>query len=432
MAETTGGDEQTAVASGLQRLLGAETVTLLSNRNFRHLYAGRAVSRVGDELYTVAAMWLVYALTGSTLYTGLAGFLSRAPQAVGFLLGPFVDRADLRRLVVAAELGQAAVVLVVPIAAALDLLNVWIVLGIMPMLALLARLSGPAQNAALPRLVDDGRLVRANSIDSVTMRSVDALAGAAAGGLVALVGAVAVYGLNVVTFLASALLFAMLAIPATEATGTTPDAGEYVRELRDGFALVRESAVGHMVVAASLAGAFTGAATAVLPAFGASIGGPTAYGLLVASMTGGTLVGSLAATRFEARPFGRVTIAGFLLAAGGWIGAVASNSAGATYLLFGLATVPIGVYNVLVSTLLQLGVPDDQLGRVSATIGSLLGIVGPLGVLAGGWLGDLFGAGRIIAASGVGYAVVASYWTAIPTLRRFPAIESIESGQFGT
>ncbi|MFC7188623.1 hypothetical protein ACFQL7_01320 [Halocatena marina] len=45
-------------------------------RQFRRLLVGRAVSILGDGLYSVAAMWLVYDLTGSTMYTGLAGALA--------------------------------------------------------------------------------------------------------------------------------------------------------------------------------------------------------------------------------------------------------------------------------------------------------------------------------------------------------------------
>lgn len=70
---------------------GSKTAALLGNPGFRRLYAGRMVSRIGDKPYFVAAMWLVFELTGSTFFTGLAGFLARLPQATGFLFGPLVD-----------------------------------------------------------------------------------------------------------------------------------------------------------------------------------------------------------------------------------------------------------------------------------------------------------------------------------------------------
>ena len=52
-------------------------------------------------------MWLVYVLTGSSFYTGLAGFLVQAPTSVQFLFGPLIHRWKLRRVFVGTQLVQA-------------------------------------------------------------------------------------------------------------------------------------------------------------------------------------------------------------------------------------------------------------------------------------------------------------------------------------
>lgn len=412
------------------RILDEKTVSVLENGAFRRLYAGHAVSAIGDKLYYVAAMWLVYVLTGSTFYTGLAGFCSKFPQAFSFLLGPLVDRAPLRRLLVSVEALQGVVVLVVPVAAALGYLNVWVVLAVMPVLAVLARCSAPAQNAAIPRLVADRNLVRANSLASSADRAFEALSQAAAGALVAVVGAVALFAGNAITFAASAILFGSLAIPSTEKSGSVPTPRAYIADVREGLAVVRRSVVGHMVVGASLAGAFTGATSAVLPAFADALGTAATYGLLVAAMTAGSFCGALLASRLETVPLGRVTIVGFAGAALCWLGAVAAGWFPAVLVLFGLAFVPVGSYNVLVSASLQSGVPESLLGRVTSTAGSLTGVVGPLGLLAGGFLGDHLGSATVVVASAAGFALVAAYWFAVPDLRELPAIDGIEPGSF--
>lgn len=415
---------------GIRDRLDGRTRDLLGNVGFRRLYTGHAVSEAGDELYFVAAMWLVFELSGSTVLTGLAGFLSRAPGALGFLFGPLVDRAPLRRLLVGSELVQAVIALAVPVAAALDALSVWVVLAVVPLLATLQRVSGPAQNAAVPRLVADRNLVRANSLTATSDRAVGAAARAGGGGAIALVGAVALFGVNAATFLVSAAVFAVTAIPATEKEGTSPSAQEYLDDVAEGVAVVRNSPVLHMLVGASLAGLFTGMTTAVLPAFAASLGGPGTYGLLLASMTAGTFAGALLASWLETIPLGRVTAVGFAAGAGCWLGAVTLGSPAAITALFALAFVPVGSYNVLVSASLQSGVDETLLGRVSATTGSVTATVGPLGILAGGFLGDAFGASLVVGASAVGFALIASYWAVVPTLRRFPAVDAIEPGSF--
>lgn len=424
-------DGTSSVTALPKRVLSDDTEALLGNRAFLLLYAGRAISNVGDELYTVAAMWLVYSLTGSTVFTGLAGFLARAPRSLGFLFGPFVDRARLRRLLVAVETAQAAVLLVVPIAAAVGALHVAVVLAVVPVVSLLGRLSAPAQTAALPRIVSDDLLVRANSVDAVTQRAISATAQAAAGAFVALAGAVALYVVDAITFVASALLFALVAIPATDATGTSPDRGEYVADVREGVDLIRRSAVVHMVAAASLAVTFTGMAMAVLPAFADGFGGAETYGFLVAAMTVGQLIGSVLASRLETVRFGRVTIGGFAVAAACWLGAVVVGWRPAVLVLFGIAWLPIGAYNVLVSATLQTGVPNDALGRVTATVNSVTGIFGPIGYLLGGVLGSAIGSATTVGAAALGFVVLAGYWAALPDLRRFPPVDEVSPGAFG-
>lgn len=417
--------------SPLARFVDERTAELFENVQFRRLYAGHAASNVGDELYFVAATWLVYALTGSTLYTGVAAFLARFPAAFGFLLGPVVDRAPLRRLLVAAELAQGAVVVAVPIAAALGRLDVLVVLAVIAVVATLERASGPAQNAAIPRLVADRNLVRANSIASGVDEAIGALSQAAAGALVALVGAVTLFAANAATFLASAILFSATAIPSTERSGTVPGAGEYVADVMEGVEIVRGSVVGHVVVAAAMAGAFVGMTTAVLPAYADSFGGAGTYGLLVAAMTAGSFCGAIVASVLEGVPFGRVTATGFTIAAGCWLAAIAIGWLPATLLLFGLAFVPVGAYNVLVSASLQSGVPESTLGRVTSTAGSVTAVVGPVGMLLGGSLGAVLGSETVIVASAVGFALIAGYWASVPALRRFPAVADVDPDSFG-
>ncbi|GAY74654.1 MFS general substrate transporter [Sporolactobacillus inulinus] len=47
---------------------------LTQNRNFRLLFSARLITNIGDSVYFIAAMWLVYQLSGSSFFSGLAGF----------------------------------------------------------------------------------------------------------------------------------------------------------------------------------------------------------------------------------------------------------------------------------------------------------------------------------------------------------------------
>lgn len=191
--------------------------SVLRNRDFARLFLGRVVTNLGDSLYFVAAMWLVWDLTGNEFYSGLAGFLVLAPSAVQFAFGPLVDRWDIRRLLVATQAVQAVLVLVVPLAALTGHLTVWLVMLVMPALSLLNQVVYPAQSAALPRLVEQDELVGANSLFAMAYQGADAVANAIAGLLIVLVGAISLFVLDAATFVLAAALFASVRIPAAGA-----------------------------------------------------------------------------------------------------------------------------------------------------------------------------------------------------------------------
>lgn len=403
----------------------------LRDRDFRRLLAGRGASVFGDGLYAVAAMWLVFDLTGSSAYTGLAGALTQAPGVLAVVTGPLVDRMSLRRALTLSELLQAAFVLVVPLAALFGALSVGVVLATLPLAALGKLLADPAQQAALPRALDEEQLVRANSLFSVTRRAVDAVGRAVAGAVVAAAGALAAYGTNVLTFLVAAALFATLRLPAREHDPDPLAVESYLGEIRAGVDVLRESVLGRMVLASLLASALFGAALAALPAFAARIGGPTTYGLLLAATTAGTVCGSVLAPFVDDRPFGRTTAVGFGIAGTCWTAAVLVPGRLPTVALFAIAQVPIGVYNVGVLATLQAGVPDDLLGRVSSTITTASTAVTPLGMLLGGLAADRFGPATVLLAGGAGTILTAAYYLAVPELRRFGPPSAVSSGQFG-
>lgn len=409
-------------------------VAVVRNREFRRLLAGHAVSVLGDGLYGVAAMWLVYDLTGSTAYTGLAGFLTQIPGVLKAFVGPLVDRMALGRTLTLSEVAQALIVLGVPLAAVLGHLNAAVVLTVMPLLALANLFTGPAQNATLPRLVDDERLVRANSVVQVVSKSVDAAARGVAGLLVAAVGAVALYVADAVTFAVAGLVYASVSIPSRERDDAEDDALDldgYLADLRAGVALLAESVVGRMLAAVLSANFLTGVALAVLPAFADAIGGPETYGLLLAGTTVGIVLGSVAASAVDELPMGRVTVVGFTASGVLWAGAVLLPGRLVTVALFAASRVPVGVYNVSASATVQTGVPDDLLGRVTAVVGSASSLVYPVGMLLGGVAGAHLGSRTVMLASAVGSVLTAGYWLAVPSLRTFGPPTAVSSGQFG-
>ena len=405
---------------------------LFRNRDFTLLFLGRLVTNAGDSLYAVSAMWLVYSLTGSTFYTGVAGFLTLGMQALQAFVGPLVDRWPLRRTLVWTQAVQAVLVLTVPVAHVTGHLSVWLVLAVMPLLSLLNQFVYPAGTAALPRIVDEEELTAANSLFATTYQGSELVFNALAGVLVTAVGAVTLFAVDSVTFAVAVALFAGLRVPPADrdaATDQTPAAAapaSYLTDLREGFAFVRGSRLVWILGASVVANGLLGMAWPVLPAYADLRGDASLYGYLLAALAGGALFGTIVAPRFQHVHFGRLSLVAYSLSAVAWLGAVAAESVPATVALFALAFVPLGVTNTVVTTLLQRLVPESMLGRVVAALGSAGTAVVPFGGFLGGALGEVYGPVAVLYAGGVGFAWIVLYVACVPALRRMPAVTAVD------
>lgn len=436
---------------------------LLRNGSFVRLFIGRLVTNVGDSLYYIAAMWLVYQLTGSAAFTGVAGFLTMAPSAVQFLFGPLVDRTPLRRVLVGTQLAQGVLVLVVPVAAALDVLSVWVVLTVIPLLSLLNQPVYPAESAALPRIVEREELVAGNSLFSLAYQGTDAAFNAVGGLLVSVLGAVTLFLVDSITFGVTTLLFATLSIPTAgtgddgteqpamssatdsevtdsdehESSETASDGGlstaaddlpsSYLADLREGIEFLRGTIVSKLLVGAVVVNFAIGGVIAVLPAYADTLGGASAYGLLTAALGMGLLVGALIGSVAGQFPFGCVVGLGMAASAVVWVGAVTIDWLPASVLLFALAFVPAGVTNVLEISLIQALVPDALLGRVTAILGSASAATAPVGALVGGVVAEATSVTLVLWAAGASFVLLAVYVFAVPSLRRLPKVSEIST-----
>src|SRR5580658_8809871 len=76
----------------------------LGRRNYRLFVAGQLVSLVGTWTQSVAQSWLVYRLTGSAFWLGVATFCQQAPAFVFASVGGLVaDRHPRRAILVVTQ-----------------------------------------------------------------------------------------------------------------------------------------------------------------------------------------------------------------------------------------------------------------------------------------------------------------------------------------
>jgi Arabinose efflux permease len=396
------------------------------NTALRRLLAALAVSQLGDWLYNLALLALVYDRTHSVAWTAATTCARVLPMV---LLGPFggvlADRYDRRRLMIASDVARVgAMVLLAAVAAA----GLPVILA--PALAAASTAFSvvypPCVAATVPRVVSDVDLPAATAARSA-IGAAAIIAGPAGGALLLLLNSPAwAFLLNAATFAASALLLVRLAPGARFAPPPKDEchtAGVGVlADLRASLAVLRADTVVARIIGADVVCSLAyGAHTVLLLLLSRTLGGgDSGYGWLLAGIGVGGVVGAAVAGRLRIQDPRRL-IGGMLLVA-----AVPSVL---------LAVTPSVAVGVVLAALVGAGavmvevVVDTSLARRldEAILGRAYGLAYPAAI-AGIALGSLItaplvrwlGVSGALAAVG---AVVAAYasWIGISEVGRRPA-----------
>ncbi|QEL69432.1 MULTISPECIES: MFS transporter [unclassified Bacillus cereus group] len=403
---------------------------ILKNRNFLLLFLGRIFTNIGDSLYYVAAMWLVYKLSGNPFYSGLAGSLTLLPSVLQFLTGPFVDRWSIKNTLVITQVLQCILILIIPITHYFDLLTVHLLLIIMPIVAFIEQFAYPAQSKALPLLLHKTQLLKGNSLFSFAYQGIDLICTTLSGILVALFGAITLYVIDSFTFAITALLFFSLKIPKQTETGTSLSTKQYFSDLKEGFSIVFRSLMGVFLIGSVVANFSIGMTMAILPSFTDSLGGVKLYGFFLAAISAGSLIGALFSSWVGKHSVGRVSIISFATSAFFWFLSTIVPFQWLSILLFGLAWIPIGATNILFATIGQIVIPNQYLGRINSVTRSMGTIAMPFGSLIGGYTANVYSSQLIFSLASIGILFISLVWLLHPKLRALPKADEITADTF--
>jgi MFS family permease len=176
---------------------------LRTNRNFRLLFIGQAISQLGDWFSSVAVLALLLELTGSATAVAWMTITQFLPSAViGPIAGVVVDRVDRRRLMIGMDLLRGVLVLGLLLVRQRD--QVWLIYAIMAVNVGAASFFEPARTATIPNVTTKDELMQAAALSSATWSAMLAI-GASIGGIAtALFGRDGAFVLNGVSFFVSA------------------------------------------------------------------------------------------------------------------------------------------------------------------------------------------------------------------------------------
>ncbi len=398
------------------------------NRNFRRLWLAQIVSEIGDWFYTLSIYTLLLQLTGHASSVALALVLQVLPQTfVGPTAGVINDRLRRKHVMIAADLVRVVVVLAMLLVRSPSM--VWLVYPLLLAETVMAAFFEPARNSVIPNIAAKGEVLIANTLSSATW-SVNLLIGASVGGVVAaFFGRDAVFALNALSFLLSAVLIGGMHFAEPHAEAAPPlrprdlvdfspvlEGVRYIRNHRTllpaVFAKAGELMIGPSWVIFTVMGAHEFAVHwhNVDAARGAMLG----MSILLGGRGLGALVGPLIAARWAARSDRRLQLGIFLgyltIAAGyGILGSTRTVwTASACAMLAHAGGSTVWVFS---TTLLQLHTDDRFRGRVfSADLGFSMLTIAAGAYLCGRLLDSGVSARMVATGTGLVMLIPAGLW----------------------
>jgi MFS family permease len=407
--------------------------------------AAETISLVGTRISMLALPWFVLETTGSPARAGLIALFEMTPLVLSKIFGgPVIDRIGPRRVAITCDLGSAVVVGLIPLLYAAGLLHFPILLALV---ALAGALRGPgdaAKSSMIPQLVEAAGvpMERATGLHSFVERTASMLGAAAAGLLIGLVGATNAIVIDAVSFALGALVLGVTTAGLTRLRSPEPEPAEghedlasYRAQLAEGWHFLRRDRVllgiAFMVALTNLIDLAW--SSVLMPVWGQEHAGPETIGLLFATFSGFSALGSAVAAalgdRMRRYPtylvcFLVTGIPRFLVIAFGaplWV----------VFVVFAIGGTSSGFINPILGAIQFERIPAHVLGRVMSLISAFAWGLMPLGGLLGGSLVSAFGLTTALVGCGIVYFVVTMFpavdptWKQIerqqPTASRLPA-----------
>jgi len=397
---------------------------VLRNTTFRNIWFAQLAAQLADKFLLFSLIILAYEISGGstpvavTLLTYTVPAVLFAPPA-----GVIADRLDRKQIMLWCNLGRAAAVALIPLAALIPQLRGDFVhlLVITFIFSAVGQLFGPAEAAVIPTILPRSALITANSMALLTM-VLTLVVGGALAPIVSRIDLYAPYWLAAALLVVGATFIFASDIPGLERTTEPPVAAGRNRfhrmliDLREGIDALRASrglmlAFGQVSVAVlvlfmlfALAPAYVSNVIGIAPQDSYVILGPATGGAILSAVLLGQFVRNLDRSRL---------LIGSLIANGITMLALAAvpqamnqlpdlrvhaRITGAAFSL--ILGVEFGAIMIPAITYLMETTSDEIRGRIFALLYMVINGVTALPVLAAAALSDTIGTAHVIGGLG--------------------------------
>jgi MFS family permease len=399
-------------------------IRALRHQNFRRYYIGQTASLLGSWIQSVALLWMVYRLSGSTGTTGTIAFLGLLPYLIVTpFAGLLADRMPRRNLLLIVHSCLLVLATVISVLSYLGYANVPVLGVFAVILGILNAIEITTRHSYFAQLIDDKNdLPNALALNSININGTRLIGPAVGGLLIAAYSETVCFALNAVSYLAVIAQLKMMPVVAVSASNNDQHP---LTQLLDGWRFAhRSNIIWPLVLTAGGVSLFMNSYTVLMPAITTEVFGKGAglNGVLLSGVGAGALLGGvLIAMRKSIRGLSTWILLTVVSAGlGAMLFAVLAQFKFAPASFLAIALMGFGIMgtSVSVNTIIQTVVDDAYRGRVISVYSTFFVGATPIGQLAAGWLAEHIGPIKtMMVCSAACFCVAALYAHHLPKLR---------------
>jgi len=370
------------------------------------LWTSAGLSNLADGVMKVALPLVAIRYTDSpAIIAGLTFAFTLPWLLFALTAGALADRLDRRRLMLVANAARALFLAFLTVATLTGIGSIWMLYAAAICIGVAETVYDTSSQSILPQLVSRDRLSRANGRLYAAELTANEFVGPPLGGFLVATGVALAFGAPVMLWLAA---IGMLLLVRGHYRADRPERTTIRADIAEGLRFLRRSTL--LRTLAIMVGVFNFASSAVFTVFVLYAVGPQSamkltdpgYGLLLTASAVGSVLGTFLAEPAE-RLLGRarglaLTIVGSLLTVATPFFTTNPFVIAAGMLIGG---VTVSIWNVITVSLRQRVTPTRLLGRVNSAYRLLAWGTMPLGALAGGLIGQVFGVRWVFLVMGI-------------------------------
>ncbi|GED60079.1 MFS transporter [Brevibacillus formosus] len=371
----------------------AVQASVWQQRSYRWILFGQLISELGASLGTLANSWLIYQATGSQGAVGQMWLLYFLPSlAIQLVAGPYIDRFDKKRVMIFSQWMRAAAFCLSFAVITSGTESLWPLYFTALINGLVQPLYVPASQSLLPALVKREQLLQANAYLDSVLRIALITGPPLAGILVASIGGESVLALVAISYALSGFFLVLCPIASAD---TANKKQSWLVMFKAGLAIFWQKPLLLWLGLYSALVQFAVGVTLVLnlPFVAGELQGTSFHvGLFLAGYPLGYFFGSLLVPRFRSS-FGQPLIMLGSLVLGG----LSFVAIGFTHDIWLAITIELlaglfaPFFQVHSTSLYQLHVPSELMGRVLSVRLLIVRATMPVGIWLGGQLSDQVG-----------------------------------------